>query len=446
MHMPLYRNYGWLGICLSCVTLGSIVKGNSVAYFGMFDVSGSTTILGKYDVGASNLTTVQTPFASFDYLKFSPAGVLYGVDGATLYAIDPATGAAANGVTLNDGESAILCCGLAFKPDGTMYIHEYSNRTGSWLHKLYSGDPATGTLTYITDITGVTGLYGIEYANGVLYGAYDNALYSINETTGAASLIGTGTSAWDMAFGTDNVMRVTGPNNGALYTVNLTSGAATLVHDFQTVDSKEAVGLAVACSPTITQQPTGRMAHPGNAITLSVTAGGTAVLGYQWQKKNDNNEWVDISGANSNEYTLSSFAVTDAGGYHCVISNLAGNITSNFVSINPGDANRDGSVDVGDLGILAANYGKSSGATWAMADFNGDEAVDVGDLGILAANYGFSSSSANLEADSAKVFDTAAATRDGSASDESDSGSTCSSLGLSLIFGICTLGLMLVKI
>jgi hypothetical protein len=54
----------------------------------------------------------------------------------------------------------------------------------------------------------------------------------------------------------------------------------------------------------------------------------------------------------------------------------------------PGDANRDGKVDVSDLGILAANYGITAGATWGMGDFNNDGKVDVSDLGILAANYG----------------------------------------------------------
>lgn len=44
-------------------------------------------------------------------------------------------------------------------------------------------------------------------------------------------------------------------------------------------------------------------------------------------------------------------------------------------------------MDVGDLGILAANYGQS-GRSWKLADFNGDGMVDVSDLGILAANYG----------------------------------------------------------
>jgi hypothetical protein len=56
----------------------------------------------------------------------------------------------------------------------------------------------------------------------------------------------------------------------------------------------------------------------------------------------------------------------------------------------PGDANGDGVVNVGDLGILAGNYGTLEGATWEMGDFNGDGAVNVGDLGILAGNYGSS--------------------------------------------------------
>jgi hypothetical protein len=111
----------------------------------------------------------------------------------------------------------------------------------------------------------------------------------------------------------------------------------------------------------------------------------------------------------------------------------------------PGDANGDKMVDVGDLGILAANYGTTSGATWAQGDFNGDGAVDVGDLGILAANYGTGTiSGADYNADYAKVFGQTAENTDDT-SDESTS-SICSSFGLSLIAGLAILGLMLVKL
>ena len=66
------------------------------------------------------------------------------------------------------------------------------------------------------------------------------------------------------------------------------------------------------------------------------------------------------------------------------------------VALHPGDANGDNMVDVGDLGILGANYGKTTGMTWATADFTGEGAVDVGDLGVLGANYGWSNAPAAI--------------------------------------------------
>ena len=52
-----------------------------------------------------------------------------------------------------------------------------------------------------------------------------------------------------------------------------------------------------------------------------------------------------------------------------------------------GDANTDDLVNVGDLGILASNYGQS-GRNWNQGDFSGDAVADVRDLAILAVNYG----------------------------------------------------------
>jgi hypothetical protein len=114
-------------------------------------------------------------------------------------------------------------------------------------------------------------------------------------------------------------------------------------------------------------------------------------------------------------------------------------------TLRPGDANGDGAVDVGDLGILAANYGGTE-KTWAQGDFNGDHAVDVGDLGILAAHYGegtVNRSSADFSTDYAKAFGTAVA-EDTSAQDETSS-SVCSALGLPLIAGLMLAGLTLLN-
>jgi hypothetical protein len=111
-----------------------------------------------------------------------------------------------------------------------------------------------------------------------------------------------------------------------------------------------------------------------------------------------------------------------------------------------GDANGDGLVDVGDLGILAANYGGTN-KTWPKGDFNKDGQVDVGDLGILAAHYGQGSQSSqalNFSDDYAKAFGTTATADD--TEDETLGSSMCSSLGLPLIAGLALMGLMLVKL
>ena len=102
---------------------------------------------------------------------------------------------------------------------------------------------------------------------------------------------------------------------------------------------------------------------------------------------------------------------------------------------------------MGDLGILAANYGLTSGAVWSKGDFNGDGKVDVGDLGILAANYGSGTSGADFNADYAKIFvSTTASDSDADSDVLEDAGSSlCSGLGLSLVAGLLFSGLMLRK-
>ena len=52
-----------------------------------------------------------------------------------------------------------------------------------------------------------------------------------------------------------------------------------------------------------------------------------------------------------------------------------------------GDINLDGTVNVQDLAILAANYRKQVTGGWLQGDFNNDGVVDVQDLALLAANY-----------------------------------------------------------
>jgi hypothetical protein len=51
-----------------------------------------------------------------------------------------------------------------------------------------------------------------------------------------------------------------------------------------------------------------------------------------------------------------------------------------------GDANLDGQVDIGDLGLLAGAW-QQSGKDWFGGDFTFDGIVNIGDLGLLAGNW-----------------------------------------------------------
>ncbi|QDU72588.1 pentapeptide repeat-containing protein [Mucisphaera calidilacus] len=65
-----------------------------------------------------------------------------------------------------------------------------------------------------------------------------------------------------------------------------------------------------------------------------------------------------------------------------------GEVTYFSATLLPADANLDGSVDMNDLSILAANFGLPGVFGFTQGDFNGDNTVDLLDLSILASHFG----------------------------------------------------------
>jgi hypothetical protein len=297
---------------------------------------------------------------------------------------------------------------VSLATDGT-YIYASTAKATNGQNQVYkySVDSATGALTLVWETIGIeaTGVRGLSYhSSGYVYavsggrnsttGTSNTAhLYAIKALDGAVTDLGAITHMGetyqvvrvDSQLWVADALTVTGAYDGKIYMYDL-AGSTTLA----------------STTPTI-------VCNPNNIQVIF----GLAVDG----------DFVWMTGNNSG---------------------VAGQVYGyTFYRPISGDANKDRAVDVGDLGILAANYGTTSGATWAKGDFNCDGAVDVGDLGILAANYGTGSSGSNFNADYAKAFGTTVAD---DTVEQDTSSSVCSGLGLPLIAGLLLAGLMLVKL
>jgi hypothetical protein len=106
------------------------------------------------------------------------------------------------------------------------------------------------------------------------------------------------------------------------------------------------------------------------------------------------NGWTGLGGINSSTAAADLTHSTSLG----YASNASLNKTS-FAGVSgltssdvllkftyAGDANLDGQVDIGDLGLLSGNW-QQSGNDWFGGDFTYDGVVNIGDLGLLSGNW-----------------------------------------------------------
>ncbi len=76
--------------------------------------------------------------------------------------------------------------------------------------------------------------------------------------------------------------------------------------------------------PSIVTGPTNRTVLEGQTAQFTVVASGTAPLGYQWFFNLTN----ALASTNGNLLTLTNAQITQAGGYHVIITNAGGSVTS----------------------------------------------------------------------------------------------------------------------
>ena len=97
--------------------------------------------------------------------------------------------------------------------------------------------------------------------------------------------------------------------------------------------------LLTADPPQVTVHPVDQTnIVPGSDVSFSVIATGTATdtvpLSYQWQK--DEVDLTGIKGATTATLTITGVKENDEGGYRCVVSNIAGMVTSNTAVLTVG--------------------------------------------------------------------------------------------------------------
>jgi hypothetical protein len=103
--------------------------------------------------------------------------------------------------------------------------------------------------------------------------------------------------------------------------------------------------------PVIFQQPEDRGAVASNPATFSVQAVGAPPLSYQWYKGIG-----AITGATNTSYTIASVQTGDSGGYHVVITNSIGSVTSRVAQLTVAFLDIHSFTGVTILGVSGRTY------------------------------------------------------------------------------------------
>jgi hypothetical protein len=137
-------------------------------------------------------------------------------------------------------------------------------------------------------------------------------------------------------------------------------------------------GAAVAAPGEVATDPLRNTAWNGASLIASGTFGATRPA------------FVDDVGPNNNDTAANVLATTTLGD-EALAATTTHVVRGDSVTVDglkAGDANRDGTVNGDDFGILAFNFGKPSGAIWNEADFNDSGSVNGDDFGLLAFSFG----------------------------------------------------------
>ncbi|MDB6059351.1 MAG: hypothetical protein JWO95_3195 [Verrucomicrobiales bacterium] len=210
------------------------------------------------------------------------------------------------------------------------------------LNNVNIGGATSSTYTRANVQSGDAGSYTVFISNGSGSTTSSNAVLvvltppSITAQPQSQTVTAGNTATFTVSASGDALLRYQWRKNGSSiggatstsYTLNNVSSAdiasysVVVTNNVGTATSGNAT-LTVNAAPSIQTQPQSQSAANGGTATFSVTALGTAPLGYQWRFLGS-----DISGATSSAYTISNAQNTNIGYYSVVVTNPYGTVTS----------------------------------------------------------------------------------------------------------------------
>lgn len=160
-------------------------------------------------------------------------------------------------------------------------------------------------------------------------------------------------------------------SNAGVYTVIITNAYGTKTSSWATL-----IVNTTASAPVFTTQPAGKTVAAGTSVTLTAVATGSPSPTYQWRRNG-----VNMSGATSSTYTISSLSISTTGTYTVVASNSAGSVTSGgavvslsaTVATTLADFNGDGDAD-----LVWQNISTGQCVIWLMSGTAVKSKVTVG--------------------------------------------------------------------
>jgi hypothetical protein len=146
-------------------------------------------------------------------------------------------------------------------------------------------------------------------------------------TTATFSVTASGTPPLSYQWNS-NGTNISGATNSSLILTNVQLNqagnyAVLVTNVYGSILGSNALLTVLALSPSISIQPTNQTVFAGVSATLSVTAGGTPPLSYQWNFNGTNLAW-----ATNTSLTLTNVQVSQAGNYTVLVTNLYGSILS----------------------------------------------------------------------------------------------------------------------